>query len=508
MKIENIKDCAAVLEEKGLLRNTAADQCAEAAVCHISCFSREVRPGTLFLCKGAAFHEKYLQEAVLRGAAGYVSEREYAAGRDVPCLLVKDIRKAMAMLAEAFYGWPAKDLRIVGVTGTKGKTTTVYYLKSVLDTWLAARGEKPSGLLSSIETWDGVDRAPARLTTPEPLDLQRFLRTAVDAGVTCVTMEVSSQALKLGRIGDMKMETGVFLNISRDHISPSEHQDFGEYFQTKLKLFSHCRNVCVNLDGEHASQVLEAASCAERVITFGTGREAMVRAEKIRMEKGSLCFWLHLPGYEGEIRVPMHGIFNVENALAAAAVSVAMGIPGECVAKGLAAVKVSGRMEEYESRDKKLTVIVDYAHNRLSFEKLFQAVRLEYPGRPLSVVFGCPGGKAYNRRRDLAQVAEQYADRIYLAPDDPGPEDPQAIAREIMSHLGRKRRACTSFDDRGEAVRAAVEEAVPYEVVLVLGKGCEATQRYADGLRPCMPDGEIVRLALEEYDRTHGVSAS
>lgn len=507
MKLQTIGACAAVLEAKGLLKNRVTEETAKRAVLQLSCYSREVREGTLFLCKGAAFHEKYLSEAVLRGASAYVSEQEYPAGREIPCLLVQDIRSAMAALAEAFYDYPADRLRIIGVTGTKGKTTTVYYIRAILDAWLSMQGEKPSALLSSIETYDGVNHAPAQLTTPEPLDLQRYLRTAVDAGVSCLTMEVSSQALKLQRIGGMKMETGVFLNISRDHISPLEHRNFEDYFQAKLKLFSHCRNVCANLDADHASRVLAAAACAERVISFGTDSRALVRGSDVRMENGHLCFRLHLPDYEGDVRIPMHGIFNAENALAAAAACYSMKIPPEAIVKGLAVARVNGRMEEYVSRDRKQTVIVDYAHNRLSFEKLFASVQVEYPERPVAVVFGCPGGKAYNRRKDLAQVADRYADRIYLAPDDPGPEDPRKIAGEIMGYLQGKKQSCVYVDDRREAVRMALAEAAPYSVLLVLGKGCEATQRYADGVRSCMSDGEIVRRALEEYDKKHDASA-
>ena len=507
MNIRTIGEYGKVLEAAGLLKNRVSETASERTVSRISCFSREVRPGTLFLCKGAAFRETYLSEAVLRGAVAYVSEREYAAGREIPCLLVRDIRGAMAVLAETFYEHPADFLRIIGVTGTKGKTTTAYYIRLIVDTWLAENGQRPSALLSSIENYDGVSRTRAQLTTPEPLELQKYLRTAVDAKVSYLTMEVSSQALKLQRIGHMKMETGVFLNISRDHISPLEHKNFEDYFQSKLQVFSHCRKVCVNLDAEHVQRVLDAASCAERVITFGTCQEAEIRGSGIRMEKGRLCFRLMMPGYEGEVCIPMHGIFNAENALAAAAACFSIDIPPQMIVKGLSTAKVSGRMEEYKSRDRKRTVLVDYAHNRLSFEKLFESVRMEYPGQPMFVIFGCPGGKAYNRRKDLAQVADRYADRIYLAPDDPGPENPREIAREIMSHFHRKRHACVYVDDRGEAVRMALEEAEPGTILLVLGKGCESTQRYADGVRPCLPDGELVQMALDEYDRKHDASA-
>lgn len=501
MKIQTIGNYAELLRREGLLINHISTEKEAGEITQISCYSGEIREGAMFLCKGAAFRETYLSEAILRGAKCYVSEKEYPAGKGIPCLLVSDIRRAMAALAEAFYGYPADQMRIVGITGTKGKTTTAYYVRAVLDTWLARRGEKPSAIFSSIETYDGVRREPAKLTTPESLDLQRHLRTAVDVGVSWLTMEVSSQAMKLQRIGNVRMETGVFLNISRDHISPLEHSDFEEYFQSKLQMFSHCRNVCVNLDSDYAARILRAASGAEQVIAFGTSAEAAVRGSHIRTENRQLRFHLSMPGYEGEIRIPMRGTFNAENALAAISVCFSLGIPADCIVEGLSNVRVRGRMEEYRSRDGKRTVLVDYAHNRLSFEKLFASVREEYPGRPVTVIFGCPGGKAYNRRKDLAEVSDRYADSIYLVPDDPGPEEPEKIAGEIMSHIHGKKRVCTYVGNRQEAVRRAVEEAPEDAVVLVLGKGCEATQKYADGIRSCTPDSESVRVSLAEYDR-------
>lgn len=501
MKIQTIGNYAELLRREGVLINHIPAEKENREITQISCDSREIREGAMFLCKGAAFRETYLSEAVLRGAQCYVSEKEYPAGKGIPCLLVSDIRRVMAVLAEAFYGYPADQMRIVGITGTKGKTTTAYYVRAVLDTWLERRGEKPSAIFSSIETYDGVRREPAKLTTPESLDLQRHLRTAADAGVSWLTMEVSSQAMKLQRIGNVQMEAGVFLNISRDHISPLEHQDFEDYFRSKLKMFSHCRNVCVNLDSDYAERVVRAASGAEKVITFGTSEEAEIRGSHIRTEDGHLRFHLSMPGYEGEIRIPMRGTFNAENALAAISACRSIGVPADCIVKGLSNARVRGRMEEYRSRDGKRTVLVDYAHNRLSFEKLFASVREEYPGHPVTVIFGCPGGKAYNRRKDLAEVADRYADSIYLVPDDPGPEEPEKIAEEIMSYIHGKKRVCTYVENRQEAVRRAVEEAPEYAVVLVLGKGCEATQKYADGIRSCMTDSESARVSLAEYDR-------
>lgn len=507
MKNHTMGSCVEVLKKENLLINRITDRATEKEIRQISCHSDSVCPGTLFICKGSAFRGRYLEEALKKGAVAYVSEREYPEGNSADALLVTDIRRAMAVLAEMFYDYPSRQMRIVGITGTKGKTTTAYYVRSVLDTWLKERGEKQSAILSSIESYDGKKYEPAKLTTPEPLDLQNYLRRAVDAGVRYLTMEVSSQALKFQRIGSMKLDTGVFLNISKDHISPQEHRDFSDYFHSKLKMFSHCRNICVNLDADHAQQILDAAAGAEKIWTFGTVPEADIYGRNIRMEKGRLLFTVRMPGYEGEVQVPMHGIFNAENALAAIAVCCSMGIPADCMIRGLSAVKVKGRMEEYRSKDGNKTVIVDYAHNRLSFQKLFESVQLEYPEQPISVVFGCPGGKAYNRRKDLAQIADRYADKIYLVPDDPGPEKPEEIAAEIGRYIRRKQDKCVYIADRTEAVFRAVREMTDGSILLVLGKGCETTQKYARGTEKCLSDGQSVKEALTLYDREREASA-
>lgn len=498
---------AGILEDAGILVRRMFRKKNDTQIRQITCNSKEVCEGSLFLCKGAAFRAKYLTEALAKGAAAYVSESEYPEGEGAEALLVTDIRKAMVVLGEAFYEHPAEQLRIVGITGTKGKTTTAYYIRSILDTWLAEQKKKESAILSSIESYDGEEYRPARLTTPETLDLQKFLRNTVNAGVSCLTMEVSSQALKYNRIGNMQMETGVFLNISRDHISPQEHVDFRDYFTSKLKMFRQCKNVCINLDADRSEEILQAAQEVEHVWTFGKVPQADVFGSNIRMKEGHLYFHIRMPGYEGDIHVPMHGVFNAENALAAAAACCAMGIPPEYIVRGLSVVKVRGRMEEFRSQDGKKTVIVDYAHNRLSFEKLFESVHLEYSGRPISVIFGCPGGKAYNRRKELAVIADRYADRIYLVPDDPGPEKPEKIAEEIRSHIRKRQDSCLYVSDRTAAIARAIEETVPGSVLLVLGKGCETSQKYADGAVTCLSDCDSVREALKCYDRKHVESA-
>ena len=276
-----------LLLRRGLLADKAplaADLTTPVAL--VSCDSNLVIPRTLFVCKGAKFKEDYLRQAMEKGAFAYVSQVSYPAV-PLPCLRVSDIRQAMGLLADKAYGHPSGKLKITGITGTKGKTTTAYYVKSILDAWLEGQGHRESALLSTIVTDDGVERRPAKLTTPEPLDLQRHLSNAVGAGADYLTMEVSSQALKYGRVIGVDLSCAVFLNIGEDHISPVEHPDLEDYLQSKLLIFKQAKTACISLDCDHAPEVAAAAARCEKVITFSQkDPAAAVYGSNVRTQGG------------------------------------------------------------------------------------------------------------------------------------------------------------------------------------------------------------------------------
>ena len=257
--IRPLGEYLSLLEQEGLLAGPVPDGLDRSApVALVSCDSRNVVPGTLFLCKGSHFREEFLEAARERGAFLYAGEALYP-DCPLPGLRLTDLRRAMALLADLCYGHPSGRLNVVGFTGTKGKSTSAYYLKSVLDAWRASLGEGETGVISSIDTYDGVERFESHLTTPEPLDLQRHLAHAADAGLEYLTMEVSSQALKYHRTLCTRFAAACFLNIGYDHVSPVEHPDFEDYFASKLKLFAQSEVNCVNLDSDHAGRILEAA---------------------------------------------------------------------------------------------------------------------------------------------------------------------------------------------------------------------------------------------------------
>ncbi|MBM6924911.1 Mur ligase family protein [Pseudoflavonifractor phocaeensis] len=474
-----------------------------APVALVSCDSQVVIPRTLFVCKGAKFKEDYLHQAMDSGAFVYVSEKVYP-DVPLPCLEVTDIRQAMGLLADLAYGHPSGQLHITGLTGTKGKTTTAYYIKSILDAWLAGQNHRESALLSTIVTDDGLERKPAKLTTPEPLDLQRHLSNAVQAGADWLTMEVSSQALKYGRVIGVDLECAVFLNIGEDHISPIEHPDLEDYLQSKLLIFRQAKTACINLDCDHADEVAAAAAKCQRVLTFSQkDPAATVYGANVRKEGDKIAFHIRTPRYEGELAISTPGLFNVDNALAAAAVAEAYDIPFEAVKEGLVRAFVPGRMEHYASADGQISVIVDYSHNGMSLQNALRSVRAEYPDRQLTVLFGCTGGKGIDRREGMGNAAGEFAHRIILTEDDPGPEEVEAICADIGVFLKKWNKEYTVIPDRERAVETAILEAERPAVVLLAGKGCETAQKRKNGPEPCIPDGVLAQHALDKYDRDH-----
>lgn len=485
-----------LLKNAGLVKDYELYGREELAVKNMTYDSKRPVEGGIFICKGQNFKKEYLQDAVMRGAVCYVSENDYELEGQVPYILVKDIRKAMPILGNFFYGEPSKELSLIGITGTKGKTTTAHYIQAIFNEYLDDCGEKGIGLFSSVTTYDGVEKTPSLMTTPESLELQRHFRNAADSGLRYVAMEVSSQALKYHRVDNLTYDVGVFLHISEDHISPCEHEDFEDYFSSKLSIFKQTKTACVNTDSANADRIVKAARLAHETVTFGTTGNPDIYGYNIQTHNGQISFHVKCDRFNKTFRLAMHGLFNIENALAAIATAYVYKIPVKYMVAGLANVKVDGRMEQYTCEEERITAIVDYAHNRLSFERLFDSVLIEYPGYKIVSVFGCPGGKAYNRRRDLGLIAGLFSKQVYLVADDPGTENARAIADEIGKYMDIVGCPYEFVDDRGEAIRRAIAEADENTVVLVLGKGNEGHQKYGDLTYPYPSDSEFVKQGI------------
>ncbi len=462
--------------------------------------SRLAQPGTLFTCKGATFKREYLLSAIDAGAVVYVSETDYAVS--IPCILVTNIRRALAVLADTAYGHPSGRIDICALTGTKGKTTTAYYLKSILDAEAARTASHPAALITGVEVDDGVEHMPSQLTTPESFELERHIAHAVSAGASHVVMEASSQALKYDRTACMDFAVGAFTNFGEDHISPIEHPTLEDYFQSKLKIFSQSACAVVNADMDCAPQVLEAACICPRVLTYSSlDASADIYASDIVHVDQGIRLHVRTPQCATNITIPTPARFNVENALAAIACAVALGAHQESIVGGLAEARVPGRMEVYPSRTGDIIGVVDYAHNGMSLEALLTSLRESYPTRELAVVFGATGGKGLDRRTDMGRAAGKLADRIIITEDDPGPEAVEDICRTIAEHIeAQGNHNWKIVTDRPQAIRTAALETTRPCVLVVTGKGHERAMKRANGSEPYEGDGPLLIQTLAQRD--------
>lgn len=506
MKIHTIEDYIGLLKSEGLLVKDYLTE-SSLSISHITYNSKDILPSTLFACKGAAFKKEYLDEAVEKGISCYFSEVEYDTKKPVSFLIVRDIRRAMALVADLFFHKAYSKLNLVGITGTKGKSTTSYYIKYIFDEYLRATDKKESGIMSSIDTYDGVTRMESRLTTPEAFELHGHLDNALKSGIEFFTMEVSSQALKYDRVFGVKFDVSVFLNISEDHISPIEHKDYNDYLDSKLKIFEQSKIALVNLNTDDKERVLEAAKKSPKCLTFGYDGAADYYGYDIQKQDGIISFMCRSKDFDTKFVLTMPGLFNVENALAAIAIGHYYNIPLQYIKNGLKKARSSGRMEIFATQDESIIAIVDYAHNRLSFEKLYQSTLEEYKGRKIITVFGCPGGKAYNRRFELGNLSGKYSQKVYLTAEDPGYEAVNEISREIEKHVTKHPCQCYLIDDRGEAIKAAILDADPGSIILITGKGNETRQKIGPAYVPCLTDSDYVKQALAEVEERERISA-
>lgn len=498
MKKYQLAHYGALLEEQNMLVEAGLKEQNQVLVEGLTYNSKEAAKGTLFICKGETFKEDYLKMALEAGAVAYVSQKKYDV--DAPYILVKDIRKAMPKLANCFYDYVWKKLNLIGLTGTKGKSTTVYFIKAILDDYLLAKGQKDSAVLSSINTYDGVVDRVSHLTTPEAVELHGHFNNAVKSGITFMEMEVSSQALKYDRVNDIRFNVGVFLNISEDHVSPKEHPSFDDYFQSKLRIFDQVDTACVNLDSDRLETIMAAAEKAQKIITFGTKPEADVYGYNMRKDGHEIVFNVRCQQFDTEFRLSMPGMFNVENALAAISALSVYDIPLEHIYNGLYKAHPSGRMEMYTTEDYKIIAVADFAHNKLSFEKLFGSMKQEYPDYEIVSFFGCPGGKALLRREAMAKVAAQYSSKVYIVADDPGPEAFENIAAELESYIKPTNTPYEIIESRTEAITKAFHQITKPTVMIMAGKGSDEYITYGTQYIPCESDGQCVARLIRDYD--------
>lgn len=484
MEEKRLKDYLNLLTESGLLtEHNLGSSHEEKNVRYVSYNSMDVKPGTLFICKGKAFKAQYLQDAIDKGAFCYVGETKIEGiEKDFPYILVNDIRTAMSEIGGLFYDeiWN-KSLAMVGITGTKGKSTTATFVKAILDDYCRSLGEREAGFISGIYTYDGRVKKKAHITTPETLELHKMLSDCAENGCKYLVMETSSQALKYGRTAALDYTVSAFLNISEDHISDMEHPDFEDYFDSKLKIFRQSKIACVNMDmeSERCERVLKAAKeHCQKVITFGSNVDShdLVNVPEtadfygydIKATSSKLEFKLKHQQQTEQITVNIGGKYNVSNALAAVAIARALDIPFKNIKSGLSKVKVAGRMELYALSKKHVDVIVDYAHNKLSYQTLLENVRDLYPNKKIMLIAGCVGGKAQNRRQELADVINTYVDEAILTEQYPGKEPVEKICAQIKANI-KKDKSIRVIVNRDKAVEEACRQADDGWVIVAAG---------------------------------------
>ena len=489
-----------LLRGEGLLDAEPSKDLQFAPVQQLTFDSREAAPGTLFVCKGEAFKPEYLEKAFEAGAFCYVSEVRYAG--EHPVILVSDIRRAMALMAELFYGTEERSFKLIGLTGTKGKSTTLYFIKNVLDTWYGKDGKRV-GFLSTIDSYDGVNEFESHLTTPEAFTLHEHFWHAEEAGLPAFVMEVSSQGLKYDRTYGVAFDAGAFLNYGIDHVGKGEHTDEEDYISSKLRFFGQCKNVFLNLDTDRLDRIYGAAKdagCFIHTYSAKGNPDADFRAEDVRRENGYTLFTLK--NREGEtvydFALSIPGSFNVENAMAAILLCRWLGVPHDAIAEGLKDARAKGRMEVFENKEREVVVISDYAHNILSFEKLYEAVKEDYPGWRIEGLFGCPGGKGLSRREELPRAVSKYADFVWVTEEDPGLDDVSAICRTLSENLAKHGCPCRIVEDRTEAIEAASREAAPKTVIVMTGKGREEYMHRGNAYEPITSDSALAEKFLTE----------
>jgi UDP-N-acetylmuramoyl-L-alanyl-D-glutamate--2,6-diaminopimelate ligase len=446
--------------------------------------TRRVTEGALFFCVPGSRVDGHdlAWEAIERGAAALVVERPLEVG--VPQLLVPSVRESMAVAADVFFGEPTKELEIAGVTGTNGKTTTAFLLRTILD----AAGHRP-GLVGTIDWQVGGERRPAPFTTPEAIDLQRLFREMLDAGDRSAAVEASSHGSALRRLDRVRFDVLVFTNLSQDHLDL--HGSMEEYFQAKRRLFTGPQPppAAVSVGNEWGRRLAAELEEAHRapLVTFGLVDEAEIRAEELDVTSQGSTF--RAGGLE--IETPLRGIFNVENVLGAVAAGLLLDLDEDAIATGIARMpSVPGRFEPIDE-GQAFAVVVDYAHTPDSLATVLHAARDLGEGRVI-VVFGAGGDRDRGKRPLMGKVAADLADLAIVTSDNPRSEDPLAIIQDVLQGAGLD----VEIDpDRRSAIARGVALAGEGDVVVIAGKGHEQGQDVGGVVSP-FDDREVAREAL------------
>ena len=438
--------------------------------------SKEVKEGYMFVAiKGFSVDgHKFIAGAIENGATAVMVEegcdlKALNIPENVTILMVPDTRKALAICSSNFYGNPSAQLKLIGVTGTKGKTTTTFMIKEILE-----KAGKKVGLIGTIATYiNGKRIKDSDRTTPESLELQQTFRQMVDEGVEVCVMEVSSQSLKLHRVDGCQFDIVLFTNFSEDHISEKEHPTMEDYFNSKLKLFEMCDNGIINVDDLQVSKVPKLFPNS-KIMTYGIDNYCEVLAKDITITNSYVDFRVKVSDRNERVKVDIPGRFSVYNALAAICVAKKLGVPSEKVIEALAEIKVPGRSEMVPNK-KEIPIMIDYAHSPESLQNILSAVKSYTRGRVISV-FGCGGDRDKGKRPIMGEISGRIADFTFITSDNPRTEDPEEIVKEIEEGIKKTKGNYKVVVDRKEAIKEAINMANKLDIIVLAGKGHEPYQ--------------------------------
>lgn len=448
--------------------------------------SRKVGRGSLFCCLVGEKTDghNFASMAVEKGASALICQRPLPL--NVPQLIVPDGREAMARAAACFYGHPEREMTMLAVTGTNGKTSVTYMVKSVAET-----AGKKVGLIGTIQNLIGEEKVYTERTTPESVDLFALLRRMADKGVDLVVMEVSSHALAQQRVAGIPFKAGLFTNLTQDHLD--YHKTFENYRAAKKKLFAQCGIAILNGDDETAAYMKEGLSIP--VWTMGIHHPGEFYARGIEITTQGASFHLFTPQGNGRISLHISGLFSVYNAMGTAALCTAAGIPFSCIVKGLEGLRgVAGRLECVDTGDRPFSVYVDYAHTPDALQNVLETAR-GFTRRRLISVFGCGGDRDHGKRPIMGEIGGRYSDHVILTSDNPRTEDPMDILKAVEEGVKRTATPYIVTENRREAIREALEEAGDGDVIVIAGKGHESYQEI-NGVRHHFDDKEIVLSLL------------
>ncbi len=435
--------------------------------------SSKCKPNYIFVAiKGETVDgHKYVKDAYENGVRVFILQDDVELDSDAIKLFVKNSRIALSKMSSNFFGNPSKELIIIGVTGTKGKTTITNYISEVLN-----KAGMNTGVIGTNGTFYNGKKETTFNTTPESYELHRIFRNMLNEGVKCVSMEVSSGGIMMNRVEDVEFDIGLFNNLSPDHIGPKEHPTFEHYLECKAKLFTLCKHGIVNIDDKYANKIIEKSTCD--IETFGIEKEADIKVNKIdysrSLEKlGSTCYvQCGEEIYKMEICSP--GVFSIYNALSVVGVCNYLGIDKDLMLSSLRNARVKGRVEVLPILDY-ATVIIDYAHNGVSLENILQTLK-QYDYNRLICLFGSVGGRTELRRKELGDVAARECDLCILTSDNPDFEDPINIIADISKSFENTNCEYLVEVDRKKAIELAIDIAKPGDIILFAGKGHEEYQ--------------------------------